>query len=151
MANRLDRALEIAHGAHIITLSAGTTHKATQIDQSGSPVFESVAGARYLIRRGYPQELVLTETASYDTVGNAYFARTIHTDPKGFRKLTVVTSEFHVQRAEAIFQWIFGLTPIETPYELSFVSVPDVGLTDETLERRREKRVAQSGGDPEGD
>ena len=140
--NRLDRALELADGAAIITLSAGTTHKAPPLDSSGRPIIESVAAAGYLLHRGYPNELILAETASYDTIGNAYFSRVMHTDPAGFRRLLVITSAFHLPRTEAIFRWVFGATPIDTTYELSFEAVPDAGLAQDALEARYAKERA---------
>ncbi len=81
--NRLDAALELAHGAPILTLSAGTTHKPPPLDRNGRPMLEAFVAAQYLLDRGYPHDRLLVEAASYDTIGNAYFARTVHTDPAG--------------------------------------------------------------------
>jgi len=139
---RLDKAFEYAQGSHIIALTAGTTHKAPPLDDAGHPILESVAGARYLARRGYPPHLLLVETASYDTIGNAYFSRAIHTDPAGFRNLLVITSEFHMPRTEAVFRWIFHLPPVVRPYALTFLSVPDTGMPDDVRARRRAKEQA---------
>src|SRR3974390_2430520 len=61
---RLDAAFHAAHGAPIITLSAGTTHKAPPVEQACWPIFESVAMARYLESRGCPADLLWPETAS---------------------------------------------------------------------------------------
>ena len=54
---------------------------------------------------------ILAETCSYDTIGNAFFARTVHTDPRGLRRLLIVNSKFHMPRTEAIFRWVFGAAP----------------------------------------
>ena len=43
--NRFDKALDIANGAFIISLSAGTPHKPPPLDSAGRPIFESAAGA----------------------------------------------------------------------------------------------------------
>ncbi len=139
--NRLDKALELANGAPIITLSAGTPHKPPPYDERGRPILEAVAEAEYLREQGYPSDLLFTETASYDTIGNAYFVRVIHTDPAGFRKLMVVTSEFHMPRTEALFRWIFQLTPVDASYQLNFQSVPDFGMERDILEARRQKET----------
>ncbi len=85
---------------------------------------------------------MLIEAASFDTIGNAYFCRVVHTDPAGFRRLAVVTSEFHMPRTEAIFRWIFSLPPTDTPYRLAFFSVPDIGMPEEGLAARRAKELA---------
>lgn len=137
--NRLDKALHIARGARIITLSAGTPHKPPALDHAGNPILECVVEAAYLRDRGYPPRLLLMENASYDTIGNAYFARVMHVDPAGFRRLCIITSEFHMPRTEAIFRWVFSLTPSTVGYELAFVAVPDAGMTTDVLEARRRK------------
>lgn len=136
---RLDKAREVAGGSYIITLTAGTTHKAPPLDRDGMPLLESVCGAQYLVQSGYPAQFVLTETASYDTIGNAYFARTIHTDPAGWRKLLIVNSEFHMPRTEIVFRWMFGLAPVQGAYELTFLPVADAGMDSNVLAARRKK------------
>lgn len=137
--NRLDKALHVAQGAHIITLSAGTPHKPPPLDHAGNPILECVVEAAYLRDRGYPPRLLLMENASYDTIGNAYFARVMHVDPAGFRRLCFVTSEFHMPRTRAIFRWVLSLTPLSANYELNFVAVPDLGMPTDVLEARRRK------------
>ena len=92
VTRRLDRAVELHSGEYIITLSAGTVHKTAILNESGFPVFESAAGANYLLKQGMKPEKILSETISYDTIGNAYFARIIHVDPMELRKLLVITS-----------------------------------------------------------
>lgn len=139
VVSRLDKALEIAQGARIITLSAGTPHKPPPLDGAGNPILESAAEAAYLRDRGYPPELLLIENASYDTIGNAYFARVMHVDPAGFRSLCIITSQFHLPRTEVVFRWIFGLIPTARSYDLTFIAVPDVGMTSEVLQARRQK------------
>lgn len=140
--NRFDKATEVAEGAFIIPLSAGTPHKPPPLDASGRPIFESIVGADYLRGRGYPAELILIEASSYDTIGNAYFARVIHTDPARLHKLAVVTSQFHMQRTEAIFRWIFSVPPDASAYDLTFITVPDTGMAPEVLVARRQKEEA---------
>jgi hypothetical protein len=137
--NRLDKALHVSPGSHIITLSAGTPHKPPPLDQAGNPILECAVEAAWLRDRGYPPTLLLMENASYDTIGNAYFARVMHVDPAGFRRLCIITSEFHMPRTEAIFRWVFALTPVTAAYELTFVAVPDVGMTTDVVEARRRK------------
>jgi hypothetical protein len=131
---RLDRAAQRFSGQWIITLSAGTTHRPPPLDADGFPIFESVAGAKYLADSGIPKDRLLYEVSSYDTIGNAYFARTIHTDPLEVRDLLVVTSEFHLPRTEAIFDWVFGLHP--SGYTLRYEGVPNDGVDEQSLASR---------------
>ncbi len=126
--SRFDRALEIRGNAPILCLSAGTVHKS-------APLPEAVAGAHYLIDKGLEPESIIIEKASWDTIGNAFFARTIHTDLGPWRRLVVVNSAFHMERTEAIFRWVFGLAP-DLGYELFFETVPDVGMPSADLEFR---------------
>jgi uncharacterized SAM-binding protein YcdF (DUF218 family) len=47
--------------------------------------------------------------SSYDTVGNAYFSLAIHALPAGWRRLAVVTSDFHMPRSRALFAGVYRL------------------------------------------
>jgi hypothetical protein len=132
--------LAVPGDAPIVCLSAGTVHRPPPLDEEGFPWLESVAGAAHLLTRGVPAERIQVEATSYDTIGNAYFAKLLHVDPAGWRRLVVVTSEFHMARSRAIFEWIFGLTPAR--YELHFEASPDDGLDSMLLERRRAKETA---------
>jgi hypothetical protein len=138
---RFDRAMELHAGEPIICLSGGTVHRPPPLDSMGRPVFEAVAGARYLVSRGVDPKLIYIEIASYDTIGNALFARLMHTDPRGWRRLLVITSEFHMDRTREIFRWIFSLAP-DCGYELAFESTPDAGMPAADLEFRRAREQA---------
>jgi hypothetical protein len=139
---RLDRAVELG-APYLITLSAGTTHRPPPLDPNSFPIFESVAAAQYLIDAGIPPGRILTETHSYDTIGNAFFSRLIHADPQGLRRLLVITSDFHFSRTREAFNWIYGLTPRTLEYELDFEPVSDAGI-DESALRGREEKERQS-------
>jgi uncharacterized SAM-binding protein YcdF (DUF218 family) len=127
--NRLEAAQALAGEAPIVPLSARTVHRAPPLDAAGHPVLESVAAAEALLARGVPPPRIWAETASLDTIGNAYFARVILTDPAGLRRRLVVNSEFHMPRTRLIFDWVFGLPPADPPYALEHHAVPDRGLT----------------------
>ncbi len=132
---RLDRALEVRTTELLIALSAGTTHRRRA-------AFESVEAARYLIRRGAPAESVLIEASSYDTIGNAWFSRVLHAEPRRLRRLLVISSAFHIARCEAVFRWVYGLAPRAVEFELAFDAVADAGIPDEALRARRERESA---------
>jgi uncharacterized SAM-binding protein YcdF (DUF218 family) len=141
--SRLETAQVLAGDAPMILLSAYTVHRAPPRDAAGYPVLESVAAAEALLARGVPATRIWAETASLDTIGNAYFARVIHTDPAGQRRLLVVNSAFHMPRTRMIFDWVFGLPPADPPYALDYHAVPNQGLTEAGLEARRVKEVAR--------
>lgn len=139
---RCDKALELFSGTeYIISLSAGSTHKAFPLNDKGLPIYESVAATSYLEEKGVPKEKLLTETVSLDTIGNAYFLRVIHTDPRKLKKLCIITSDFHMPRTKAIFEWVFSLQPLHFEYELEFVTVSDEGLNEEIISARKEKEA----------
>lgn len=140
---RFDRAVCIQQGAYLVALSAGTTHRPPPADKNGFPIFESTAGARYLMEAGIPPEQILTETQSYDTIGNAFFSRVLHVDPRGLRRLLIITSDFHLPRTEAVFRWVYGLEPKALRYDLRFEGVADPGMDPEVL-REREGRERKS-------
>lgn len=142
---RLDKALEIVGDGLIITLSAGTTHKAPLMDERGFPLFESVVSANYLMEKGFDPKRILFEHHSYDTIGNAFFARMIHTEPRKLKRLAVVTSSFHMERTKRIFDWVFSLSPHPVEYSLDYFESADYGLDSEALESRiigEKRRVA---------
>jgi len=93
---------------------------------------------------GIPPEQILTETHSYDTIGNAFFSRVLHVDPLGLRRLLIITSDFHLPRTEAAFRWVYGLEPAASPYDLHFEGVADPGMDPEVL-RERESRERLAG------
>jgi uncharacterized SAM-binding protein YcdF (DUF218 family) len=76
----------------ILCLSAGTAHLPQLMAADGLPIWESTASAAYL-QKQYGLENVYVETTSFDTIGNAFYARTTHTDIVGWRRLLIVTNE----------------------------------------------------------
>lgn len=145
----------------ILCLSAGTAHVPQMLGQSdGLPVWESTACASYLAEQGNLSTMdIYVETTSYDTIGNAFYARTTHTDINGWRRLLIITNEFHMNRTQAIFDWIFGLDSTSTSraafakkkkdlsdnmYRLYYLQSPNVGLSDEALQARREREAASA-------
>jgi uncharacterized SAM-binding protein YcdF (DUF218 family) len=142
VAARLDQAIVTYQGEYLIPLSAGTPHKPPPLDARGFPILEAIAAAHYLVQRDIPADRIWPETCSLDTIGNAYFARAIHTDPSGLRRLRIITSAFHLPRTEAIFEWIFGLNPGPNPYQLHCIAVPDVGLSPDGLQARHQREQA---------
>lgn len=137
VCRRLDEAVQGADTRFFITLSRGTVHKAPPRNNRDFPIDESVASAVYLLKCGVPRERILTETASFDTIGNAYFSRVIHVDPLGLTRLLVITSDFHLPRACAIFRWVYSLSGGD--HALTFQGVPDEGISEAALRARAEK------------
>lgn len=135
---RFDLALRLRIDEPLVCLSAATTHRPPPLED-GFPVSESGAGARYLMQKGVVSTHLRVENASFDTIGNAYMSKLLHVDPPGWRKLLVVTSEFHMPRTRAIFEWVYGYEPGR--YELAFEASPNTGLTPAGVRSREEKEA----------
>ncbi|EFJ48232.1 hypothetical protein VOLCADRAFT_104906, partial [Volvox carteri f. nagariensis] len=134
---RLDTALSLQSlqqkACPILSLGGGTPHKAPYLDSGGFVIHEATACSRYLTRRGADADLLLKEVSSYDTVGNAYFSLTIHAVPAGWRRVGVVTSDFHMPRTAALFNTMYGMAARELfgdpkRFELLFVAASDEGI-----------------------
>ena len=52
--------------------------------------------------------MVISEKNSRDTVGDAYFTKINLAKPRGWRRVCVVTSNYHVERSREIFCFIYG-------------------------------------------
>jgi uncharacterized SAM-binding protein YcdF (DUF218 family) len=130
--------------APIVLSGGGTPHKKPPVDAiTGHPLHESTACGRYLMRGGegattitsqkgwaVPPSALLKETASMDTLGNAYFSLLSMAVPFGWRRVAVVTSAFHLPRAKALFVDIWGagaqsLLGDAEAFELTFVGARD--------------------------
>ena len=145
---RLDNALDYdGNRRTIIVLSKGTAHK-PPVNADGHPVYEAEAGRQWLLARGVPEERIITETQSLDTIGNAFYGREL-TYPSDLRELLVITSAFHIARTSLVFDWVFNLKPppLNRPYALHFLPTPNAGFKQEQLDAIREwelKRIEDS-------
>jgi hypothetical protein len=126
-----------------VVISAGTYHKAGALDANGRNSQESTSMTLYLEKRGFDLAQLYEENSSYDTVGNAFFLRAIHTDVRRWRRLLVIVNEFHLERLKLIFDWVFSLAPIQD-YEISYAYLPDEKLGDNPAIRARIDRERQS-------
>lgn len=91
---------------------------------------EAQAMKEYAMSLGIPEEAIIEEEDSKDTVGNAYFCRLNIIDPNNWKKIVVVTSEYHIPRTKYVFEKVMG-----ADYEIEFVSV-DSQLDPEALTAR---------------
>ncbi len=67
------------------------------------PESDAALAARYLVERGVPPEVILTEGASRDTFENAAFSLKICRE-KGYKKVLLVTSRCHMARSIMLFR-----------------------------------------------
>lgn len=101
--------------------------------KDGYSLTEAEAMANYLKERGIPQEKILLECLSEDTIQNAYFSRALHIAPMGVNRFTIVTSAFHMERSHHIFEWVFG-----PDYHIDCASASDEEINEaDLLERKK--------------
>lgn len=71
-------------------------------------ILESEGMKKYAISKGVPEENILTELKSKDTLGNAYFCKVDFAKPRDWKKIIIVTSDFHINRTKYLFGKVFG-------------------------------------------
>lgn len=81
--------------------------KAPRIVITGTPSEVRTAKLR-LVPKGVAPENLFFEVESNDTIENAFFTKTTFLDTNNWRKILIVTSDFHVERAEYVFDKILG-------------------------------------------
>ena len=135
----------------ILCLSAGTAHLPQLLSPDGLPIWESTACAAYLLHHNHNQDdeyPIYVETTSYDTIGNAFYARTGHTDLNQWYNVLIITNEFHMERVQKIFNWIYALdlnnTEKDNRYQLSYLQSPNIGLSDKAIRARKEREQQSS-------
>lgn len=150
---RLNRAAEIyrlsgSNNYKIVTLSGGTPHKPNPLDADGFPIFEASAASKKLVEMGIPPENVWEENFSLDTIGNAYFLRTVHVEPLDHvRKIVVITNAWHMDRTRAMFDYIFSLPAHhimnvrDRAFHMHYETVGDA-LPADVLVSRRQREAA---------
>ena len=142
---------------YVVLSGSATPHKPPPLQKGGFMLHESTAMAEYVVANGVPPEAVLKDTASMDTIGNAYYSLLLHAAPRNWRKVQVVTSEFHIGRTRAAFEWVWGLWSPGlngaddaegrrlrggTPYvRLDFCTTANDGLSREVVEARAEREA----------
>lgn len=149
---RLKKALQIykqpGGPCPILCLGGGTPHKPAVLSESGHVIHEGSAYAAYLLNKGVPAKHLLKEVSSYDTVGNAYFSLVIHALPAGWRRLAVITSDFHMPRSQSIFQHCSDIASLwkgqKDWFQVSFHVASDEGVFESTVLKARKQREEES-------
>lgn len=89
--------------SHIIT-SGKWSHRMSV----SPPTTESEAMKNLAVDMGVEPQLVLTETTSQDTLGNAFYVKRQILKPLGWNSLAVITDTAHSSRALLIFERVMG-------------------------------------------
>lgn len=119
-------------GQPMMVLSGGYSF----ILETPPPLLEAEAMQRYAVSTGFPPDKILIETESRDTLGNAFFTKRRLAEPRSWRNLLIVTSEYHLPRTRYVFQKVFG--PL---YSLSYRAAASHFSELESLEHRAEEKL----------
>lgn len=101
---RVDKAFEI-----FIDSQAGSIITCGWAYRTDTGLSIASAMRNYLVNKhGLDKKFILIQDKSRDTVGDAYFARVLYSDPMVYKSIAVVTSAYHVERVREIFNFIFS-------------------------------------------
>lgn len=96
------------------------------------PLTEAMVMFQHARSLGVPEENIVLEQRSMDTIGNAYFTKHQILEPRGMRSITLVTSAVHATRAAYIFRKILG-----SGYTIDVVGA-EGGIPEEQMRQRTE-------------
>ncbi|MFT6747853.1 MAG: hypothetical protein ACJAZ2_002210 [Glaciecola sp.] len=63
---------------------------------------------KFAVGLGVDSSCIVTDTKSKDTVGDAFFTKVNVVAKQAWKNLLIVTTDYHVDRAEKIFNFIYG-------------------------------------------
>ena len=86
----------------VLIMSGGISNKEV-------PISESEVMREYCITNKIPQNKIMKEDRSLDTIGNAFFTKEIIDSIKNVTCIYVVSSCYHMNRSKYIFNMCFGM------------------------------------------
>ncbi|MEK6935023.1 MAG: YdcF family protein [Nanoarchaeota archaeon] len=102
--DRLDKAIELFKKGNIdfFIVCGKNDHNSKQ------PITHAKSMEDYAISKGIPESVILKEEKSVDTVGHPIFIKNEIIKQRNWKKLIVVSSDYHIQRVKKIFDFILG-------------------------------------------
>jgi uncharacterized SAM-binding protein YcdF (DUF218 family) len=137
--NEVKAAQQVTTTTYLVTMCEGIRYSPRDPRGNRAQRLESQLSFDFLVAQGVKKSDIITDDLSLDTMGNAYFLRTTHTDVFKARSLVVITNEFHMKRTKAIFEKVFGLGPFpdgNSKYTLQFEEVKNQSIEPAALRRR---------------
>ena len=98
-----------------------------------SNLFISEVFKAKLIDMGINEGSIISEINSRDTVGDAYFSKTIAVKNKWY-KLLIITSDYHVNRVKHVFKFIYG-----NKFEIDVIGI--VGFNSYKMKEKEEESL----------
>lgn len=143
--DRLDIAYELykLKKRQILILGGGTYHKPPHLNHEKFVLHESTMGAKYLCDLGVNPRDLYREWSSYDTIANGYFSLLNFVVPMQLKKILVITSDFHMPRSRAIFEWIYGMYDqwSSKQIRIDFLEINTRFLDSEIMEARSKREM----------
>lgn len=102
--SRVEKAMDVYHACDAdFIITSGWDYR------KDSPLkIGQVVGDYCIDHYGLSSDVVLIDTYARDTVGDAFFIRENIVDPRAIRDITVVTSDYHVDRTKIIFEQFYS-------------------------------------------
>lgn len=146
VVDRLDLALALYKEKRrkIICVGGGTYHKPPCLNSLKYVIHESTVCAKYLLEAGVDSSDLMREWSSYDTIANAFFTLTNYVLPMNLDHVLVITSDFHMPRTMAIFNWIYNLDSADSTTSNCHVDFLSVKCTDSHIIKARIEREKRS-------
>ena len=123
----------------IFCIGGGSYHTKPILNNSNFIIHESTSCAEYLISIGVNPSLIYKEYASFDTIANGYYSFTNFILPLNFKKIILITSEFHMKRSKMIFEWMKYI--FNYKIDIEYISTSNNKLDGEILKLRKERET----------
>lgn len=137
--DRLNIAYEIhkSNNKPIFCLGGGSYHITPILNKSGFTIHETTSCSEYLISLGVKPNFIYKEWGSYDTIANGFFAFTNFILPLNLKNIILITSEFHMERSNLIFEWQNQI--FNKDINIIYISSSNNNLNKDILESRKER------------
>lgn len=136
--SRLDKAIELHKSLGCRILVSG--EYSFLYEDKKPPFTEAFEMRRYLLEKNMPEDIILKEEQSKDTIGNAYYSKKYVFIPKREKEAVIVTSDFQVERVSYIFRKIFG-----KEYQLKILGIEsELGSEKEAVWQRQKELLLKT-------
>ena len=140
---RLDKAIEIFNNnkdnCFILCLGGGTYHKPPNLNSLNYVIHESTSCSHYLRDAGIPEDKIMREWSSYDTIANGFFCYTNFILPLKIENLILITSDFHMKRSQCIFDYFIDRCPHQI--NINYISVSNEMISEDILKERQKREL----------
>lgn len=127
---RHDVGIKLQNEYDYIICSSYKTYKEKAKNQIKS---EAKAGKEYLVKMGVSSDKILLEEKSKDTFSNAYYTRELLENLKfDIKKITIVTSKFHMPKTKVVFEIVFP----KKEYNINYIESENGDINPLALKNR---------------